>query len=275
MRGFALVAVVVAALGVAVGGGSGSSLLPVQERALEAVGRAVAAGLVDQTSAAADRAEIDRAARLIRGLPAARAGPVGVALAQVAALSGRLTGPRAVALFGQLRLNDDYFAVRGPPAASTDATDADGVVYRYFVGDCFEFHPLANFGALNADVEAGDAAATQRLADALIARGVHPHGGGVVWEYYFPFGGGVAPWVSGMAQAVAAQALARAGGLVADEASALIGQARAAYEAIPGHLLTQVAAGPWIRLYSFQNVPVLPCPRSLLLFFSTELHGRG
>ena len=40
------------------------------------------------------------------------------------------------------------------PAPKTDITDADGVVYRYFAGRCFEFHPLANFGALNAHVAA-------------------------------------------------------------------------------------------------------------------------
>ena len=34
-------------------------------------------------------------------------------------------------------------------------------------------------------------------------------------------------------------------------------EARAAYRAIPSHLLTSVAAGPWIRLYSFQSLRVL------------------
>jgi hypothetical protein len=36
-----------------------------------------------------------------------------------------------------------------------------------------------------------------------------------------------------------------------------MGKARAAYQAIPGRLLTSVAAGPWIRLYSFTSLPVL------------------
>ena len=130
-------------------------------------------------------------------------------------------------------------------------------MYRYFGGRCFEFHPLANFGALNARVARNDAEATKTLADALIARGVHEHGGGIGWEYTFPFAGGRAPWLSGMAQAVAAQAFARTAALVPEEASALMGQARAAYQAIPGRLLTSVAAGPWIRLYSFTSLPVL------------------
>src|SRR5439155_872907 len=116
----------------------------------------------------------------------------------------------------------------------TDITDAEGVVYRYFAGRCFEFHPLANFGALNAHVAAGDADGAQRLADALRARGVHARGGGIAWEYTFPFSGGRAPWLSGMAQAVAAQALARTAQLVPGEGSALMAQARGAFQAIPG-----------------------------------------
>jgi D-glucuronyl C5-epimerase C-terminus len=37
-----------------------------------------------------------------------------------------------------------------------------------------------------------------------------PRGGGVAWEYYFDFDGGRPPWVSGLAQGTALQALARA-----------------------------------------------------------------
>ena len=247
-----------AAVGLVLAGAApATSLLPVQKAALEAVRRAVAAGQIDASQAAIDRAEIGRAARLIRGLPAGRGNHVGVALAEVASLSGRLTGPRAVALFGQLKANDDYFARDWAPADKTDITDASGVVYRYFGGRCFEFHPLANFGELNADVARGDVAATRLLADALVARGVYQHGGGIGWEYYFSFGGGRAPWLSGMAQAVAAQALARAATLVTDETTLLTRQARGAYRTIPGRLLTRVAAGPWIRLYAFRSTAVL------------------
>src|SRR3954452_8121392 len=60
-----------------------------------------------------------------------------------------------------------------------------------------------------------------------------------------------------MAQAVAAQAPARASGLLPAQATSPIRNARAAYQAIPGRLLTSVAAGPWIRLYSFTSLPVL------------------
>lgn len=228
-----------------------------QKKALEALAKAVSAHHVDPASARADRAEIARAARLARTLPSGRREPVSVALRQVAALIGKLDEPRAAAVFGQLKANDDYFSRHWPPAPKTDVTDDDGLVYRYFPGRCLEFHPLANFGALNAAVASHDVERTRALADALAARGVHEPGGGIGWEYLFDYAGGHAPWLSGMAQAVAAQAFERAATLVTDRSSAYSAQARAAYQAISPRLLTHVAAGPWIRLYGFNRLPVL------------------
>ena len=221
-------------------------MTPVQKAALKAV-----AGYPD------GRSEVNRAAYLARSLPSGRREHVLVALAEVASFKGRMTAPRALSLLGMLRANDSYFARHYAPAPKTDITDEDGVVYRYFPGRCFEFHPLANFGALNAHIAARDADATQRLADALIARGVYVTGAGVGWEYTFDYAGGRAPWLSGMAQAVAAQAFARAAALVPDEQTQLLRSAHAAFRTIPGRLLTSVSAGPWIRLYSFDSLRVL------------------
>jgi hypothetical protein len=248
---------VLAGLLVAAGATAAPPPVPGQKAALAAVKQAVKAGRIDQATAASDRAEILHAAHLARALPRGRREHVLVALGQAAALAGHLTRPRAVAVFGQLRANDDYFAHHSAPRNHTDITGPDGIVYRYFTGMCFEFHPLANFSALNAHVTAKDAAATQQLADALTARGVSLGKGGVGWEYYFHFEGGRPPWLSGMAQAVAAQAFARAASLVPGESAVLLREAKAAYGAIPGRLTTQVAAGPWIRLYSFRTVAIL------------------
>ena len=245
-----------AALAVA-GAAPARAPLPAQAGALKAIRLALAAGRIDGATANAGRAEITRATHLIRTLPSGRREHVAVALGELASFSGRLTEPRALGLIGQLRANDDYFAKHYAPAPKTDVTDADGLVYRYFAGRCLEFHPLANFGALNARVAAGDAEGAQRLADALIARGVYQQGGGIAWEYFFDYSGGRAPWLSGMAQAVAAQAFARTAALVPDEETALMREAHAAYRVIPAHLLTSVPAGPWIRLYSFQSLRVL------------------
>lgn len=252
MGGRTLIAATAIALALA-GAAPATSVTPVERAAL----KALATGRVDPSTRAQGRAEVLRAAFLARVLPSGRREPVSVALGELASFAGKLTQPRALALIGELKANDDYFARHYAPTPKTDITDADGVVYRYFAGRCFEYHPLANFGALNARVAAGDAAGAQRLADALVARGVYEHGGGIGWEYLFPFSGGRAPWLSGMAQAVAAQALARTAALVPAEATMLMGKARAAYQAIPGGLLTSVAAGPWIRLYSFTSTQVL------------------
>ncbi len=247
--------------------------MPGEQAALAAVKDAVAAGRLSGAVAKADRAEIARAVHLARVLPSGRRVHVEVALEQIGALGRNLTGPRAVAVFGQLRANDEYFAAHDAPRNGTDITDADGVVYRYFPGRCFEFHPLANVAALNAHVLAKDVDATNRLAAALAARGVPRRGGAVVWEYYFPFGGRP-PWVSGMAQAVGAQAFARAASLLPDESAALLHEATAAFRAVSG-LTTKVAAGPWIRLYSFSSNPVLNAQLQSVLSLETYAQATG
>ncbi len=257
MRGVAWIAVAFAGF-LAAGSAPAAQtrMLPVQLQARVAVKRAVQSGWIDNATASRSRAAIDRAARLIRRLPSERADPIDVALSEIAAMSGRLTRPRALALTGQLKANNDWFARRGVPKAHTDIKDADGLVYRFFAGRCFEFHPLAEFVELNARVWAKDVRGTRRLADALAARGSHQYGG-VAWEYYFDYGGGSAPWLSGMAQAVAAMGFTRAADLVPDSASKYVASARAAYRVIPARLVTNVSAGPWVRLYSFDSTVVL------------------
>lgn len=267
VRGLTGLLFAVAALSVVTGAAAAPPPVPGQQAALAAVKHAVAAGHLTGADAKADRAEIARAAHLARVLPVARRARVEVALEQIGALGKQLTAPRAVAVFGQLKVNDDYFAVHGPPRNGTDITGADGAVYRYFPGRCFEFHPLANVSTLNARIAAKDAVGAQRLAAALEARAVPRKGGGVVWEYYFPFGGRP-PWVSGMAQAVGAQAFARAAALLPDAATDLLREASAAFRAVPA-LTTKVAAGPWIRLYSFSNNPVLNAQLQSVLSLQT------
>src|SRR5207248_323664 len=80
------------------------------------------------------------------------------------------------------------------------------------------------------------------------ARAVEQPDGALVWEYHFNFGSQRAPWDSGLAQAVLAQAFARAGNL---------DLARHAFQAIPGTLDRALPAGPWIRLYSQSSEGVL------------------
>jgi hypothetical protein len=251
-RGLVLVAVAVVALSFT-GAASASSVMSLERSALAKLKRAPVAADT-KTSA---RSEIARAAHLIRTLPNGRGYHVLVALQEVASFRDALTQPRALALYGALQANDDYFSKHWAPPDSTDIVGADGVVYRYFGGHCFRFHPLANFGVLNARATSGDVEGTSELADALVARGVYQRGGGIGWEYDFPFSGGKAPWLSGMAQAVAAQAFARAATTVPEQGTTYMNEATAAFRVIPKRLMTSVAAGPWIRLYAFSSLTVL------------------
>ncbi|HET7130365.1 MAG TPA: D-glucuronyl C5-epimerase family protein [Gaiellaceae bacterium] len=246
-------AVVVVALLALPGVANGATVQGIERSALAKLKKAP----VDAPTKTAARAQIARAAHLIRTLPNGRSYHVLVALRETASFPGAVTQPRALALYGALRANNDYFAAHWAPRDKTDIVGADGVVYRYFGGHSFRFHPLANFGVLNARATAGDVEGTQELADALIARGVYQQGGGIAWEYDFPFGGGRAPWLSGMAQAVAAQAFARAAQAVPERATDYLREATAAFRIVPRRLLTSVSAGPWIRLYSFSKLPVL------------------
>ena len=158
MKGHTLIAAAVVAV-ILAGAAPATSVNPLQRAAL----KALSSPHIDSATAAKGRAEVRRATTLMRVLPSGRREHVAVALGELASFAGRMTEPRALLLIGELKANDDYFVAHYAPAPKTDITDADGVVYRYFAGRCFEFHPLANFGALNAHVAAGDA--EQRRSD--------------------------------------------------------------------------------------------------------------
>jgi hypothetical protein len=171
--------------------------------------------------------------------------------------SPKAHGAARSAVFGQLAANDDWFCAPWVASAADRHHRRRRRRLPLLRGTGFEFHPLGNFAALNAAVAAKNEAATARLAMALAARGVPEAGGGTAFEYYFDYGGGRAPWTSGFAQAVAAQAFARAAALDTTDAPTLLAAARSAYRAIPGRLVRQTAFGPWIKLYSFNRAVVL------------------
>jgi hypothetical protein len=215
--------------------------------------KAVDAGWIQPSDAARDRGILARANGALPKLGGSRHANLQQVVKDVAARSGQFTAPRALVLFGMLDENVRYFGAQGPPAPQADVVGADKVVYRYFPGHGLQFHPLANFAALNSHLAAGRLDSARTLAAALQARAVAA-GGASVWEYEWPFGGGKAPWTSGMAQAVAAQALARAGQRLGDETLTTL--SHDAFRAIPGKLDMRVAQGTWVRLYSFSRMAV-------------------
>src|SRR5438093_838846 len=95
----------------------------------------------------------------------------------------------------------------------------DPVVFQWYPGHGLQIQVLGNFGKANALAEnclksPPDPKAPcmadrlKALLDRLVALRV-TRSTYTTWEYDFAFGGGKAPWVSGMAQATALQALAR------------------------------------------------------------------
>jgi D-glucuronyl C5-epimerase C-terminus len=216
--------------------------------------RATAHGHLDPGEAARYRRIAAHAVKEAPKLPSLRAATLRGVLRDVAAQWRGYTEPRALALFSMLAVNEHELAVRPLPRSGTDVLGPGGVVYRFVPGHGYGFHPLANFARLNKLVLGGDRHGAAELASALVARAVVT-GQRAVWEYPFPFGRGKPPWTSGMAQAVAAQALARAGSLLGDPV--LLDTADAAFRAIPGRLVRQLPSGPWIELYSFDRLAVL------------------
>ena len=200
------------------------------------------------------RAVLAGARREAKRLPKARAELLQKVLADVAAQWRGYTRPRALVLFSTLAFNGAWLANHAVWGDHPDRTGEDGVVYRFFWSHGYVFHPLANFAKLNQTAASGDLDGTERLAQALLGRAI-PVGSKLIWEYEFPFASGRAPWTSGMAQAVAAQALARAGDLLSDPA--LLDAADGAYEAVPGLLSPGSPVKPWVALYSFDRTPVL------------------
>ena len=208
---------------------------------------------IDAADAQRYRGDLAHAVRDLSTLPKLRANIVEAQLAQLTTLWSSYTSPRALALFSQLEANLSYLETHAIPAARVDVPDADGVVYRWFGAHGLEFHPLASFGALNTAVAAQDTETTRTLADALVARAI-PRGQRLLWEYAFRFGSGPPPWASGLAQAVGAQALARAATLLGDQG--LLADAVRAYASVQP-LVLQLPSGPWIRLYGFDREVVL------------------
>ena len=255
MRLILKLACVVGALAVLAPSASSAPKLGVEvANARKGLDQAVSRGHLDPEAAVTYRASLTRAYSIWGKLSGARAGELEGVIRDVAAQSQTYNRPRALTLFSMLEFNADHFADHGPLASGRDTQDDEGVVYRAFPGHGLQFHPLANFAKLNSYLGANRLDDAGYLGLALIARGV-PKGDSLSWEYNFPFGSGRAPWTSGMAQSVAAQALARGQAKLADPAFAAA--ARKAFRTIPGKLVRPLPEGLFVRLYSFSDLAVL------------------
>jgi hypothetical protein len=133
-------------------------------------------------------------------------------MVQRMARNHQIRADRIAPLFTTLSNNARWFRHNGPAAAGTDRRFGKSrIIFQYFPGSGWQFHPLSNFAKLNAiwTVDTPPSRRAQRsYARELIRWGVRRRGA-LVWEYYFSFSGSPAPWISAISQGTAMQSLAR------------------------------------------------------------------
>lgn len=145
-----------------------------------------------------------------------RRGPMKWQIKMIQAMARRhkITGDRLAPLFNTVGNNTRWFRHNGPAAAGTDRRFGNSrIIFQYFAGIGWQFHPLSNFAKLNAiwTVDTPPSRRAQRkFARELIRWGVKRNGA-LTWEYYFSFSGSRAPWISALSQGTAIQSLARVG----------------------------------------------------------------
>jgi hypothetical protein len=125
---------------------------------------------------------------------------------------GMLTPSRLPALFLTLDRNRQWWR-SGPLLSYGQRVEFAGsdIVWEYYPGQGLELQVLGSFGKAQWFCAAGAkyAAKCRRMLAELIPLAAK-RAGGLVWEYYFRFDGGVPPWTSAMSQGTALQALADA-----------------------------------------------------------------
>ena len=130
--------------------------------------------------------------------------------------AGGLDASRMPALFLQLARNTEYWPSRPYPSSGQRVSFAgSSLIFQYYSGQGLQIQPLANFGKANALWRDGRAERLRSMLDELVAIASR-RGRFTTWEYWFRFGGGTPPWMSGMAQGTAIQALSRASQLLGD-----------------------------------------------------------
>ena len=140
---------------------------------------------------------------------------------------GALTPTRMPALFLQLRRNTEFWTSHPRVAAAQRVKFGNSeLLFQHYAGEGLQIQPLGNFGKANGlytatqhpkkgDSSAHESAKLKTLLDELLPL-KSVRGGFYTWEYYFPFGGGRPPWVSGLAQATGIEMLARVSQLYGD-----------------------------------------------------------
>jgi D-glucuronyl C5-epimerase C-terminus len=220
----------------------------------QTIDRAFARKAIDAPTRARYLASWAAARGTLRGLSGQRQIELDYVVATLQRLAaGKRLAARLEPMFTILDRNREWWAKAGPPASGARLRfGASRMIFQYFPGEGLQFHPLANFGQANGYWLGHRDADLRSLVEDLLKMRVD-RGGFVTWEYYFAFGGGSPPWISGMAQGTAMQALSRASKRLTDPA--LLEVARRAQGAFQVRTPVGVHAPQgnrdWYALYSF------------------------
>jgi hypothetical protein len=171
------------------------------------------------------------------------------------AASGMLTPSRLPALFLTLDRNRRWWTT-GPLLSSGQRVEFAGsqLVWEYYPGQGLELQVLGSFGPVDSMYQGGPKyyPRIRELLGELIPLAAH-RGGGLAWEYYFNFDGGVPPWTSAMSQGTAIQALTEASEAFHD--MSYLGLARRAlpifHDQPPSGVSVMTPHGTRFLLYSF------------------------
>src|SRR3954447_26189235 len=165
-----------------------------------------------------------RANQVLNGLGGIRRTELGYVVGSVRALAAahQLTADRLDPVFLVLNANVRFWPASALPAPGWRTSfGRDPVIFQYYPGHGLQFQPLASWGRANAIAgaclgalrsrtgkDSCRTASMTRWLDRLSSLGAR-RAGYIAWEYYFAYGSGYPPWVSGMTQATAVQALSR------------------------------------------------------------------
>ncbi len=193
--------------------------------------------------------------RRLRGTRAAELSAV-LANLHAMAVAGNLTVSRLPVLFATLEYNRTWWTT-GPLLGYGQRVEFAGseLVWEYYPGQGIELQVQGTFGKADGLYTAGRPHYAQmlRLLAEMIPFAAR-RAGGLAWEYYFHFDGGVPPWTSAMSQATGLEALTRA----------YRATGKAAYLAIGRRALSVFAASPPLGV----GVPTRRGRRYLLYSFA-------
>ena len=228
-----------------------------------AIDRLQAAGAISPERATGWRRAWADALRVHRRLGGTRRRELGAVLANTRAIAaaGLLSASRGPAVFLTVQRNRQWWASRPllAPGARVGFAGSE-LVWQHYAGQGIQLQWLATFGRANGLFTGRRYDERLRsLVDEVLPLAA-ARAGGRAWEYLFRFGAGRPPWVSGLAQGTAVQALSRAAIRLGEPA--LFGAARGALgvfrTAPPRGVRLGTPAGAHYLIYSF-------APRLLVL----------